>query len=78
MNKKVKKWGNSFAIRIPKKEAEAIGLYENEEVEIERQEDCLVIKGKNRELKDLVNRITEENKHFLSFPEDKPKGKEAW
>jgi antitoxin MazE len=78
MTKKVKKWGNSLAIRIPKKEAELLGLFENDEVEIEQSENTLIIKSKRKNLKDLVDQISNENRHSLEFLEDDPKGKEVW
>lgn len=35
LNMKIAKWGNSLAVRIPKDVAEALGLAEGDEVEIE-------------------------------------------
>lgn len=35
LNMKIAKWGNSLAVRIPKDVAEALGLSEGDEVEIE-------------------------------------------
>jgi antitoxin component of MazEF toxin-antitoxin module len=78
MTKKVKKWGNSLAIRISKKEAELLGLFENDEIEVQQKENTLVIKSKAKKLKDLVDQIDNERKHSLNFPEDNPKGKEVW
>jgi antitoxin component of MazEF toxin-antitoxin module len=78
MTKKVKKWGNSLAIRISKKEAELLGLFENDEIEVQQKENTLVIKSKAKKLKDLVCQIDNKRKHSLNFPEDKPKGKEVW
>ncbi len=78
MTRKVKKWGNSLAIRIPKKEAELLGISENDEIEIEQKKNTLIIKNKRERLKDLVNQINNENRHSLEFSEDSPKGKEVW
>ena len=78
MTKKIKKWGNSLAIRIPKKQADKLGLKENSEVLIEKNNDSLIIKPKNKKLKDMLEEVTEENSHSAEFPEDKPKGKEVW
>lgn len=35
MESEVKKWGNSFAIRLPKSEAERLGLVEGDHVSVE-------------------------------------------
>jgi antitoxin component of MazEF toxin-antitoxin module len=35
MDAEVKKWGNSYAIRLPKSEAERLGLQEGDHVEVE-------------------------------------------
>lgn len=78
MTKKIKKWGNSLAIRIPKKQADELGLREDSEVSIERNNDKLVISPKNKKLKDMLKKVTEENKHSAQFPDDKSKGKEVW
>lgn len=78
MTKKIKKWGNSLAIRIPKKQADELGLKEDSEVSIEKKGNDLVIKPKKKKLKEMLSRVTEENKHSVEFPNDKPKGKEVW
>ena len=78
MTKKIKKWGNSLAIRIPKKQADELGLREDSEVSIERNNDKLVISPKNKKLKDMLKKVTEKNKHSAQFPDDKSKGKEVW
>ncbi len=78
MTKKIKKWGNSLAIRIPKKQADELGLKEDSEVFIEKDGDKLTISPKNKKLKDMIKKITEENKHSVELPNDKPKGKEVW
>jgi antitoxin MazE len=78
MTKKIKKWGNSLAIRIPKKEADLLGIFEGDEVMIEKRKNSLVIKSKERALQDMVNKINLKNKHSLSFLEENRKGKEIW
>ena len=44
MQTTIQKWGNSHGIRIPKAFLEAVGMSENDRVEIERVEDSIVIK----------------------------------
>jgi antitoxin MazE len=78
MTKKIKKWGNSLAIRIPKKEADLLGIFEGDEVMIEKRKNSLVIKSKEKVLQDMVNKINLKNKHSLSFLEENRKGKEIW
>ncbi len=77
MLKKIKKWGNSLAVRIPKKEAEKLDLYKDREVEIKVEKEGLVISPKKNKLKELVDDIDEENIPG-GFPEDNLKGKEIW
>ncbi len=76
--KKIKKWGNSLAIRISKKDAELLGLHENKEVDVEVKKGVLVIKSGKESLESLVNQITKENAPSVEFPEDSAKGKEVW
>ncbi len=78
MTKKIKKWGNSLAIRIPKKEASLLGIFEGEEIEIERKKDSLVIRSKGKTLQEMVDKIDTKNKHSVSFSEENSKGKEVW
>ncbi|GEM_PF-2411271 len=35
MNSEIRKWGNSYAIRVPKPEIERLGLHEGDRVEVE-------------------------------------------
>ena len=35
MDAEVKKWGNSYAIRLPKSEADRLGIHEGDLVEVE-------------------------------------------
>ncbi len=78
MTKKIKKWGNSLAIRIPKKEADELGLKKDSEVFIEKKGNKLMISPKDKKLKDMLSKVTKENIHSPEFPDDKPKGREVW
>lgn len=82
MQTSIQKWGNSQGIRIPKAFLEAIGMKVNDPVEIERQDNCIIIKK-------LENRKTELTLDdiFSGYDSDykpeeydwgKPIGKEAW
>jgi len=80
MRKKIKKWGNSLAIRIPKPFAAEIGLEEDSPVELAVINDQLVIIPKQEgplELEAMLEQVTEENKH--SEAKTGPVvGREAW
>lgn len=80
MNQHVKRWGNSLAVRIPASLSAAVGLKEDDPVEISEEAGRLVIEKANRRrltLDELVSRITPENRHE---PTDwgPPVGKEVW
>lgn len=75
---RVAKWGNSLAVRLPKILAESHGLAEGDELEITTGQEGLTLKKKpGPGLDDLVNAITDENRHAeIDFGE--PQGNEAW
>jgi antitoxin MazE len=61
----VKKWGNSLGVRIPKKIASKIDLYEGNEIELSVKNDTINIKkAKPKEtLESILSGITKDNKH---------------
>lgn len=66
MKTTAQKWGNSLAIRVPKRVAEEAGLREKDSVDIEVHEGTLVVRPHLRRvyrLEDLVKRITPHNVH---------------
>jgi antitoxin MazE len=66
MKTTARKWGNSLAIRVPKRVAEETGLREKDAVDIEVHEGTLVVRPHLRRvyrLKDLLKRITSGNIH---------------
>ena len=76
----ISKWGNSLAVRIPAADADSIGLSEGSAVEIKVKAGSLVVspaRKRRYDLKELVDRITRENRHGL-IDWGKPAGKEAW
>ena len=79
MHTTAQKWGNSLAIRVPKRIAEEAGLREKDRVEIEVQEGTLVVRPHHRrvyKLEDLVKRMNPRNVHkAIDFGE--PVGREA-
>jgi antitoxin MazE len=63
---RVKKWGNSLALRIPKPLAEEVGLYDDSPVELSLVDGKLVITPGIKvkvKLADLLAQVTEENLH---------------
>lgn len=78
MTTKLRKWGNSLGVRIPKEAAEASRVAEGTAVEIYARGGEIVIRPVKRpryRLKDLLSRI---NKHNLHEPTDfgPPRGRE--
>jgi antitoxin MazE len=80
MEAKVRRWGNSLGLRIPKALAEEAGIREDSEIDLSVRNGEIVIRPLRRTkhtLKDLLARVTEENKHKeIDF--GPPVGKETW
>ena len=80
METKIRKWGNSLAIRIPRAFAEELDLTDDSCVELELADDALVIHRRvdaTPRLQDLLAQITEENLH-TEIDVAGPIGEEAW
>ncbi len=80
MVKKIQKWGNSLALRIPQSFAKEAGVEEGSIVDISVQGDRLVIQTVRRvkyDLDDLLSQVREENLHD-EFDTGRPVGREAW
>jgi antitoxin MazE len=77
------RWGNSLALRVPKPFAEEIGAVEGKAAEMTAENGVLVVKVAKRRkrrrynLEDLINAITEENRH-AETDWGPPLGNEAW
>ena len=76
MTTKLQKWGNSYAVRIPKNLIQDIRLTQGSEIEIKYYNQSLVIKPikpikpikqKEYSLKELIKGITPKNRHKLIF-----------
>lgn len=80
MKSKVKKWGNSAAVRIPASVIQATHLDLDEEVDVREEAGRIVIepvRQKTYELGKLLKGITAKNRHqAVDF--GAAKGKEAW
>ncbi|MFX0097990.1 MAG: AbrB/MazE/SpoVT family DNA-binding domain-containing protein [Candidatus Hodarchaeota archaeon] len=76
----IKKWGNSFALRIPKSILDDMNLGDNSEVEILISDGAIElhpVKKKEYTLEELMEGITQENLHH-EVETGSPKGNEAW
>lgn len=75
----IQKWGNSQAVRIPKKVLEEAKLQESDKVEIRVQEGNLLIIPVNKP-RTLAERIAEYEGDYTCQEWDtgKPEGKEIW
>ena len=73
------KWGNSHAVRIPKKVLEQAEIHEGDELEIRVEEGRIALEPATRKLtlRDLVARITPRNLHGEQ-DWGKPVGREVW
>lgn len=79
MQAKAQKWGNSLAVRVPKAIAAAVGVRENDELDIEVAQGAirLVPRGRQPKLRDLVRAIRPDNLHHeIDF--GPRKGSEIW
>ena len=79
MKSKLKRWGNSLALRIPKPVALEAKLQEGSDVEISVKDGEILIRPglKKYRLKDLLAEVTDENRHEL-MDFGPPVGKEIW
>ena len=80
MKKRVQKWGNSLALRIPKSFAEEVGLETDSLVELSLRDRKLVIAfaAKRRpSLRTLLAKVTKANLHG-EVETGQAVGREAW
>ena len=65
MQTSVQKWGNSLGLRIPNVYAKELHLLDGSIVDIQRKENEIIISPakKKKSLSDLIQLITNENKH---------------
>jgi len=77
MISKIKKWGNSLAVRIPKPLAEEVSLTEDSSIKITVKDGTIIIEpaAAEYELKDLLSKVKESNIHE-EYKYGKSEGKE--
>jgi antitoxin MazE len=81
----LKDWGNSLALRIPKKVKQALGLHDGSKVSISVEDNKIILQvegdeffnlSQNLSLTKLTDKITKSNQHGQE--DYKPTGKEVW
>jgi len=80
MQTKIKKWGNSLALRIPKLLALDVNLKQNELVNLSIDKNSIIITPigeKEYSLEKLLKGVTKSNLHG-EFDTGEPVGKEVW
>ncbi len=80
MQTKIKKWGNSLALRIPKSFALDANLRQNELVDLSIDKEKIIITpigGKEYSLDELLESVSESNLHG-ELDTGVPVGKEIW
>lgn len=77
MEARVTKWGNSLGIRMPSVIADKMQIKEGTTVELELRNEELIVRRKKYELEELLQGVTEENRHNET-DWGAPSGKEAW
>ena len=80
MATRIRKWGNSIAVRLPKYVAEAASLTEGTPVTIESRDGRIIVEPVRAtvyRLDDLVRKINGRNRHEL-VKTGKPRGREVW
>ena len=83
----IKEWGNSLAIRIPKKIKDALGLHDGSQINISLEGNKVILESEENPFFDLskdmnllriTNKITTNNKHSGEEFDDYAVGKEVW
>ena len=80
MQTKIKKWGNSLALRIPKLFASDANLKQNKLVELSINKGSIIItpiSEKEYSLEKLLKKVSKNNIH-REFDTGAPVGKEIW
>ena len=80
MKTTVQKWGNSYAVRIPKSFIKEVGLEYRTDVELTLEDGKLVIqpiKGETITLDELLTGVTKKNLHTVEDT-GAPMGNEVW
>lgn len=76
MKTKVKKWGNSYAIRIPKKIMEDLMIVEDSELQIYSKDFKLILEKENKE--QILEKLLKGIQKQQEVDWGKTNGKEFW
>lgn len=77
---RVRKWGNSLGLRIPKSFAEEVSVEEGSTVDISVADGQLVVRAvrpRTYELHDLLAEVSDDNLHG-EVATGEPRGRESW
>ena len=80
MRTKIRKWGNSLGLRIPKSFAEEVSVEDGSTVDISVADGQLVVRAirpRRFELRDLLAEVSDENLH-AEVTTGTPRGRESW
>ena len=80
MESKVKKWGNSLGIRIPKSFTDQVGITNGSSIDITIEGDKITIAPilrKDESINELLSLVTEDNVPY-EIKTDGPVGNEIW
>lgn len=80
MKTTVQKWGNSYAVRIPKSFIKEVGLEYRTDVELTLEDGKLIIQPAKKEsitLEELLAKVNKKNLH-TAVDAGAPMGNEAW
>jgi antitoxin MazE len=80
MEAKVKKWGNSLGIRIPKSFSSQAGITDGSDIELQLEGDKITIIPIHKNeyaLDELLSKVSEENIHY-EIKTNGPVGNEVW
>jgi antitoxin MazE len=80
MVSKVRKWGNSQGLRLPKHVLESADIFVGDDVEVIPQEGQIIIKKVSRRKSDLAEMVSRMPRNYKAREESfgKPVGKEEW
>jgi len=76
MKTHIKKWGNSYAIRVPAMLVRELGLQEDSAVSIERRDDTIVIQHDDKD--EQLARLLENMREAEEIDWGSDRGKERW
>jgi antitoxin MazE len=75
----IKKWGNSYGIRLPKQYLEKMFIHEGDLISLTLTKNSIIVtKNTSSILDSLCKKINAKNRHSHVLDTPTPKGKEVW